>query len=598
MSDPHAARPVPRFDLRLQRGVARLVSRSPLSVRLGSVDGLELVAGDLEGTLDLRQGALLFRDRRTHASRGTFSLDVSRVERALEALGISLRVHPGVPVERGEGAPSEAAARSPVTLPAPPTRASVARANDASGLVHASDATAFGVTLRTREGPIDCVAQARLVSDRLHVRLSGFVTLLPCDERAHVARDALRPLERAVRFATVELLLQGAGQWLELVVHDAVAALLTEPFASAGWRLPRTRGLLGTACLRAADARGRASIVLVAASDPADAHAPRPVHAELDGSSVDDSAARVRDEAREALGRALTETMRARDPDAGLHALLERYVAHEPSTVMRAHALLTVAETTLSTGPTSSSSAAVLGLALRALGNDADSPHTARRVLELAHRLPAIEDERLLAAVLAARLPAAQQAALVLEAFPRVLDASAVRARAWLARVRPFVTDAAGLRAAEAALQAAEAASATPLEPPGQTEERAAEALAEAGRFADAAAAFARAARAYQQGRQALAAARCWVACVSSVRPDALVLEWVVPGAFALHLSGRTQDAIALLATLLSREAGPHAREPLDHALESAVRFHEALPSPMGSPELFAARRRELSAPS
>jgi tetratricopeptide (TPR) repeat protein len=156
------------------------------------------------------------------------------------------------------------------------------------------------------------------------------------------------------------------------------------------------------------------------------------------------------------------------------------------------------------------------------------------------------------------------------------------------------------LRSVEAALLVAERAAApdtatAPLVGPAQ--ERAAEALARDRRVDEAAAAFAGAARAYQQARDAQAAARCWVACVTSVSPGALDLGWVAPGAAALQLAGRTRDAIALVATLLSRDVGAADADALRQALQQAVRFHQALPVSLGCPELFEARLRDASPP-
>jgi tetratricopeptide (TPR) repeat protein len=152
-------------------------------------------------------------------------------------------------------------------------------------------------------------------------------------------------------------------------------------------------------------------------------------------------------------------------------------------------------------------------------------------------------------------LPAAQQAALIADAIPDLARQSPARARAWLERVRPFVMDLPQLRVAEAALLDAERVSERAPESLGHAQERAAASLATAGRSEQAASAFAQAARAYQQARDAEAAARCWVACVTSVPADSLALEWIIPGASALQLAGRSQDALALLATLLTRDA-------------------------------------------
>ena len=84
------------------------------------------------------------------------------------------------------------------------------------------------------------------------------------------------------------------------------------------------------------------------------------------------------------------------------------------------------------------------------------------------------------------------------------------------------------------------------------------------------------------------------MACVTSVPADSLALEWIIPGASALQLAGRSQDALALLATLLTRDASGGQHEALAQALEAAARFHGSLPATVASPELFLARRRDL----
>ena len=92
-------------------------------------------------------------------------------------------------------------------------------------------------------------------------------------------------------------------------------------------------------------------------------------------------------------------------------------------------------------------------LALRALAAAGRSPQVASRVLGLARRSrSAARDALLLNALLASPVPAAQQAALIAEAIPDLALDSPARARAWLERVRPFVTDLPALRVAEAAL--------------------------------------------------------------------------------------------------------------------------------------------------
>jgi hypothetical protein len=88
-------RPVPRFDMTLRRGEARLRTRAPLPLPLGSLDALELVAGELGGPLDLRAGALALRDRRTHAVAASLSLSVRALEQALRALGLPVGLHAG-----------------------------------------------------------------------------------------------------------------------------------------------------------------------------------------------------------------------------------------------------------------------------------------------------------------------------------------------------------------------------------------------------------------------------------------------------------------------------------------------------------------------
>jgi len=147
---------------------------------------------------------------------------------------------------------------------------------------------------------------------------------------------------------------------------------------------------------------------------------------------------------------------------------------------------------------------------------------------------------------------------------------------------------------AEAALLDAERVGSTPPESLGRAQERAAASLATAGRSETAANTFAQAARAYQQARDAEAAARCWVACVTLVPAEHLALGWIIPGASALQLAGRSQDAVALVATLLTLDVGPEQREALAHALEAAARFHGTLPATVACPELFLARRRDL----
>jgi tetratricopeptide (TPR) repeat protein len=463
----------------------------------------------------------------------------------------------------------------------------------------------FGVTLRTDAGPVDCAVGAALEDGALHLRLTRFASTLPRDGLASVVHACLLPLERAgtARSVEVRVTVSDDASEVRVVAQDIVAGLLAEGFLAAGWRLPRTRGLCGTLAWSPAAARAGAALLLVAAlrpdTAPAAAAAGTADTGQLAGHARLDAA---RDALRKLLERAPFEPLDVVD----LRARLDACLTLDPSAAMRADALLTSAEALscveLAGGvPASQRDALASELGLRALGADGRSPEVARRVLTLALGAShAARDEPLLAAVLAAPLPAAQQAALVLEALPALAEEAAPRARVWLERVRPFVTDTASLRSVEAALLVAERAAApdtatAPLVGPAQ--ERAAEALARDRRVDEAAAAFAGAARAYQQARDAQAAARCWVACVTSVSPGALDLGWVAPGAAALQLAGRTRDAIALVATLLSRDVGAADADALRQALQQAVRFHQALPVSLGCPELFEARLRDASPP-
>lgn len=550
MSALRAERPVgPRFDLRAQRGEARLHARGPTPLALGSLRALELVAGDIGSTLDLRHGAVALRNRRTHAVSVLVSLDVAAVEHALRALGVAADLHCG------------------------------------------PGAGAFGLTLSTASGPVDCEVRARVIDDALVLRLTRFTSLLPRADVAEVVREALRPVEAATSRSARPLRVTrvSEGRALRVTSPHIVEALLTASFATGGWRIPRTRGLSGhVAWSSAGDGQG-AVLTLAAALDPDG----------LDGEPEDSEAERPHDAARVALGQLLGGApYEALDVDCAA-AQLEAYLASEPSPVMRADAAVTLAELLWSselTGPVSGAEhdALVRGLGVRALALAGRSPDIARRVLALAEQSASPSDESLLAAVLAAPLPAAQQAALVLTAVPPLARTAPARARAWLERVRPFAPDLSALRAAEAALLATERPASERPESLARSHERAAEALAGEGHAARAAESFAGAARAYQQARDAQAAARCWVACVSSVPGHALALEWVAPGAAALQLAGRTQDAIALLATLLVRDGDTHDRDALGAALDAAQRFHQGLPATLAAPELFAARRREL----
>lgn len=551
MSALRAERPVgPRFDLRAQRGEARLHARGPTPLALGSLRALELVAGDIGSTLDLRHGAVALRNRRTHAVSVLVSLDVVAVEHALRALGVAADLHCG------------------------------------------PGAGAFGLTLSTGSGPVDCEVRARVIDDALVLRLTRFASLLPRADLAEVVREALRPVEAATWSSVRPLRVTrvSEGRALRVTSPHIVEALLTASFATGGWRLPRTGGLSGHVAWSSAGHGHGAVLTLAATLDPDGFDDREPVEPEAE---------RPHDAARVALGQLLAGApYDALDADRAA-AQLETYLAAEPSPVMRADAVVTLAELLRSselTGPVSRAEqdALVRGLGVRALALAGRSPDIARRVLALAEQSASPSDESLLAAVLAAPLPAAQQAALVLTAVPQLARTAPARARAWLERVRPFAPDLSVLRAAEAALLATERPPSERPESLARSHERAAEALAGEGHAARAAEAFAGAARAYQQARDAQAAARCWVACVSSVPGHTLALEWVAPGAAALQLAGRTQDAIALLATLLVRDVDADDRDALGAALDAAQRFHQGLPATLAAPELFAARRREL----
>lgn len=567
MTAGHHERPaLPRFDLTLRRGEARLRTRAPLPLPLGSLEALTLVAGELGGTLDLRAGAIALRDRRTHAESASLSLSVRALEQALRALGLPLVLHAG------------------------------AVADDAR----------FGATLWADEGPVDCEVRGQLEAGVLTLHLSRFATTLPREGVVAACATALRGLERTLAEHGTPLWLVDDldAQRLTLTIDHALEALIARGLLAAGWRLPRTRGLAGTLRWAAASERGAASLTLVALAREADgafgdgsARAPA-TDASPTGTAAESS--RPHERARWRLSELLVEAPRAPLDVAEAMRRFDAYAALEPSPLMCADAALTLAEL-LSVCELAGDVAdlgrdgAITQLALRALGGAGRSPDVAARVLGLARRSrEGARDPVLLNALLASPLPAVQQAALITEAIPELARESPGRARDWLERVRPFVMDLPALRVAEAALLDAERAGRAPTESVARTQERAAVSLATAGRGEAAATAFAQAARSYQQVRDASAAARCWVACVSSVPADGLALEWVIPGASALQLAGRTQDAVALLATLLTRDVGADQRETLAHALEAAARFHGSLPATVASPELFMARRRDL----
>jgi tetratricopeptide (TPR) repeat protein len=552
---------VPRFDMTLRRGEARLRTRAPLPLALGSLDALELVAGELGGPLDLRAGALALRDRRTHAVTASLSLSVRALEQALRALGLPVGLHAGA----------------------------------------LSNAGVFGATLWLEDGPVDCEARGALDAGVLTLRLERFASTLPREGLAAGCGAALRQLEwtLAARGTPLHVGVDDDAQRLTLTIDHALEALLAGGLLAAGWRLPRTRGLAGTLRFRDGDERGGATLTLLAQDatslereTAADGHSGGSVQVE----ALD--AVRPHEHARHRLAELLEEALAVPLDVARAKRLFDAYAALEPSPFMCADAALTLAELLCVcelAGDVSDADTDITQLALRALGSAGRSPHVAARVLGLALRSRAgSRDPALLNALLASPLPAAQQAALIADAIPDLARESPVRARAWLERVRPFVMDLPQLRVAEAALLDAERVSDRAPESLGHAQERAAASLATAGRSEQAAGAFAQAARAYQQARDAAAAARCWVACVTSVPADSLALEWIIPGASALQLAGRTQDALALLATLLTRDASGGQHEALAQALEAAARFHGSLPPTVASPELFLARRRDL----
>ncbi len=551
----HERSALPRFDLTLRRGEAHLRTRAPVSLPLGSLDALTLVAGELDGTLNLRAGAIALRDRRTHALSASVSLSVPALEQALRALGLFVGLHAG------------------------------------SG----PDDETFGATLWLADVPVDCELRGQLDAGVLTLRATRFASTLGADDGLVRAAAALRALEweLAARGAPLTLTEDHEAQRITLTIEHALETLLASGLLAAGWRVPRTRHLGGALRWSPANADRRPSLVLSAlASEAVGSATPF-------ASSTPPEAARPHEVARERLADVLRHAPRTSlDVTAARH-LFDAYAELEPSPLMRADAALTLAELWLVCEPSDAAGndgdGDITQLALRALAAAGRSPQVASRVLGLARRSrSAARDALLLNALLASPVPAAQQAALIAEAIPDLALDSPARARAWLERVRPFVTDLPALRVAEAALIGAERSSDQPTESLPRVQERAAEALSTAGRFELAASTFAQAARSYQQMRDAASAARCWVACVTSVPAEGVALEWIIPGAAALQLAGRSQDAVALLATLLTLDVGPQQREALAQALESAARFHGSLPANVASPELFVARRRDL----
>lgn len=550
---------MPRFDMTLRRGEARLRTRAPLPLPLGSLDALELVAGELGGPLDLRAGALALRDRRTHAVAASLSLSVRALEQALRALGLPVGLHAGA-------------------LPA---------------------TGAFGATLWLEDAPVDCEVRGALDAGVLVLRLERFASTLPREGLAAGCSAVLRPLgwTLAARGTPLHVSVDEHEQRLTLTIDHALEALLAGGLLAAGWRVPCTRGLAGT--LRWCDGgeRGGATLTLLAQEAlPEGAAAERAVGPTDAGGS---DGVRPHEQARQRLAEVLDQALSAPIDVGRAKRLFDTYAALDPSPLMRADAALTLAELLCVcelAGDAADVDTDITQLALRALGSAGRSPNVAARVLALAVRSRAgTRDPALLNALLASPLPAVQQAALIADAIPDLARESPARARAWLERVRPFAVDLPQLRVAEAALLDAERVSDRAPESLGHAQERAAASLATAGRSEQAASAFAQAARAYQQARDAGAAARCWVACVTSVPAESLALDWIIPGASALQLAGRSQDALALLATLLTREASGGQDEALAQALEAAARFHGSLPATVASPELFLARRRDLT---
>ncbi|MBP7682871.1 MAG: hypothetical protein KBB95_13285, partial [Deltaproteobacteria bacterium] len=299
-------RPVPRFDMTLRRGEARLRTRAAVPLPLGSLDALELVAGELGGPLDLRAGALALRDRRTHAVAASLSLSVRALEQALRALGLPVGLHAGA-------------------LPA---------------------TGAFGATLWLEDGPVDCEVRGVLDAGVLALRLERFASTLPREGLAASCGAALRPLEwtLAARGTPLHVSVDEHEQRLTLTIDHALEALLAGGLLAAGWRVPRTRGLAGS--LRWCDGGERhgTTLTLLAQEALPEGAAPSAERAVGPTEAGGSDGVRPHEQARHRLAEVLDQALSAPIDVGRAKRLFDTYAALDPSPLMRADAALTLAE--------------------------------------------------------------------------------------------------------------------------------------------------------------------------------------------------------------------------------------------------------------